>query len=91
MHEFADAWHLRGEVFCNGSLHKSCVQEREFWHVMMPGIYVVKFFAVVHSTRVLCMEGEFWRMLMPGIYVVKFFAMVNSTRVLCRKESSGVC
>jgi hypothetical protein len=33
MHEFmafADAWHLHGDVFCNGSLYKSFVQEVEF-------------------------------------------------------------
>jgi hypothetical protein len=49
-----DAWHLHGEVFCNGSLYKSCVQEGEFWRLLMPGIYLVKYFAIVCSTRVLC-------------------------------------
>ncbi len=50
----ANAWHLRCEVFCNDSLFKSCVQEGEFSCVLMHGIYVVEFFAMVHSTRVLC-------------------------------------
>ncbi len=135
----ADVWHLHMEVFCKSLLCKNFVQEGEFWRVLMPGIYMVKVFAMIHSTRVLCrsessglrwclastwwrflqgfivekscvqegefwrvlmpgifvakffcnfslnktfvQEGEFWRVLMPGIYVVKFFARIPSTRV----------
>ncbi len=88
----ADAWHLCGEVFCKGSLYESCMQEGEFWRVLMPGIYVVKFFSIVHSTRVLCRRessGVCWCLAST---VVKFFALVHSTRVVCRRESSGgVC
>ncbi len=47
----ADAWHLHGEVFCNGSLYKSCVQEGEFWRVLMPGIYTVEVFAEGFTPR----------------------------------------
>ncbi len=57
MHEFlafADACHLRGKVFCKGLLYKSFVWEVEFWRVLMPGIYMVKFFERVHSARVVC-------------------------------------
>jgi hypothetical protein len=44
-------------MFCNGSLYKSFVQEGEFLPVLMPGIYTVKYFAMVGSARVLC-RGE---------------------------------
>ncbi len=51
--------HLRGEIFCNDSLYKSFVEEGGFWRVLMPGIYVVKFFAMVHSSRVVCRKESF--------------------------------
>jgi hypothetical protein len=64
------------------------VQEVEFQRVADAGIYVVKFFASVHSTRVFVQEVEFQCVADAGIYVVKFFARVHSTRVVCRRESS---
>ncbi len=41
--------------------------------LLMPGIFVAKFFCNFSFYKSFVQEGEFWRVLMPGIYVAKFF------------------